>query len=159
MKALAPKLKVLQEDYGNDKLKLNQATMELYKSEKVNPAGGCLPMLVQMPIFIALYYVLQAAVEMRGAPWTGWIKDLSAPDPLWILPVIYMVTMFIQTKLNPTPADPMQARMMLMMPLIFGVTFFFFPSGLVLYWVVSNVFSIGQQWYINKHITNKPVKA
>ena len=159
MKALAPKLKVLQEDYGNDKLKLNQATMELYKSEKVNPAGGCLPMLVQMPIFIALYYVLQAAVEMRGAPWTGWIKDLSAPDPLWILPVIYMVTMFIQTKLNPTPADPMQARMMLMMPLIFGVTFFFFPSGLVLYWVVSNIFSIGQQWYINKHITNKPVKA
>lgn len=159
MKALAPRLKDLQEKFGDDKMKLNQATMELYKTEKVNPAGGCLPMLVQMPVFIALYYVLQAAVEMRGAPWMGWVQDLSSPDKWFVLPVLYMITMFIQTKLNPKPADPMQARMTTWMPLIFGFTFFFFPSGLVLYWVVSNIFSIGQQWYINKHITNAPAKA
>lgn len=149
MKLLAPRLKALQEQHGDDKMKLNQAMMALYKEEKVNPAGGCLPMLLQMPIFLALYYVLQAAVEMRGAPWTGWIHDLSAPDPFYILPVLMMVTMLVQTKLNPKPADPIQAKMMMFMPLIFGFTFFFFPSGLVLYWVVSNIFSIVQQRYMN----------
>lgn len=151
MKLLAPKLKALQEQHGDDKMKLNQSMMALYKDEKVNPAGGCLPMLLQMPIFISFYYVLQAAIEMRGAPWLGWIRDLSAPDPLYILPALMMLTMFIQTKLNPKPADPMQAKMMLFMPLLFGVTFFFFPSGLVLYWVVSNIFSIVQQHIMNKN--------
>lgn len=150
MKLLAPRLKALQEQYKDDKMKLNQAMMALYKQEKVNPAGGCLPMLLQMPIFLALFYVLQAAVEVRGAPWLGWIHDLSLPDPWFILPVLMMVTMFIQTKLNPKPADPLQARMMLFMPLIFGITFFWFPAGLVLYWVVSNIFSIFQQWFMNK---------
>ena len=149
MKVLAPRLKNLQEQYGDDKMKLNQAMMALYKEEKVNPAGGCLPMLIQMPVFLALFYVLQAAVEVRGAPWMGWIHDLSLPDPFYILPVAMMVTMFIQTKLNPKPADPMQAKMMLWMPLIFGVTFFWFPAGLVLYWVVSNIFSIVQQRIMN----------
>ncbi|MGL4767472.1 MAG: membrane protein insertase YidC [Formosimonas sp.] len=150
MKVLAPRLKALQEQYGDDKMKLNQAMMALYKEEKVNPAGGCLPMLAQMPIFIGFYYVLQAAVEMRGAPWVGWIKDLSTPDPYYILPVLMIVTMLIQTKLNPKPADPLQAKMMTWMPLMFGFTFLFFPSGLVLYWVVSNIFSIVQQQYMNK---------
>ena len=150
MKLLAPRLKSLQEQHSDDKMKLNQAMMALYKEEKVNPAGGCLPMLLQMPVFIGFFYVLQAAVEMRGAPWMGWIKDLSTPDPLYILPVLMMITMFVQTKLNPKPADPMQAKMMLWMPLVFGFTFFFFPSGLVLYWVVSNIFSIVQQHYMNK---------
>ncbi|GHA73171.1 membrane protein insertase YidC [Formosimonas limnophila] len=148
MKLLAPRLKQLQEQYGDDRMKMNQAMMALYKEEKVNPAGGCLPMLAQMPIFLALYYVLQAAVEMRGAPWL-WIKDLSLADPFYVLPALMVITMLIQTKLNPKPADPMQAKMMMWMPLIFGVTFFWFPAGLVLYWVVSNIFSIGQQWYMN----------
>jgi len=149
MKLLAPRLKQLQEQHGDDRMKMNQAMMALYKEEKVNPAGGCLPMLAQMPIFLALYYVLQAAVEVRGAPWL-WIKDLSLADPFYVLPALMVITMLIQTRLNPKPADPMQAKMMLWMPLIFGVTFFWFPAGLVLYWVVSNIFSIGQQWYMNK---------
>jgi YidC/Oxa1 family membrane protein insertase len=149
MKVLAPRLKALQEQYGDDKMKLNQAMMAMYKEEKVNPAGGCLPMLLQMPIFLAFFYVLQSAVEMRGAPWFGWIQDLSSPDKLYILPILMMITMFVQTKLNPKPADPMQAKMMLYMPLFFGFTFFFFPSGLVLYWVVSNIFSIVQQRIMN----------
>ena len=149
MKLLAPRLKQLQEQHGDDRMKMNQAMMALYKEEKVNPAGGCLPMLAQMPVFLALYYVLQAAVEVRGAPWL-WIKDLSLADPFYVLPALMVITMLIQTRLNPKPADPMQAKMMLWMPLIFGVTFFWFPAGLVLYWVVSNIFSIGQQWYMNK---------
>ncbi len=150
MRQLAPKIKILQEQYPDDKMKLNQETMALYKAEKVNPAGGCLPMLIQMPVFIALFYVLQAAVEMRGAPWAGWIHDLSLPDPLYILPVLMMVTMILQTWLNPKPADPTQAKMMWIMPFMFAFTFFFFPSGLVLYWVVSNIFSIAQQWVVTK---------
>lgn len=149
MKLLAPRLKQLQEQHGDDRMKMNQAMMALYKEEKVNPAGGCLPMLAQMPVFLALYYVLQAAVEVRGAPWL-WIKDLSLADPFYVLPALMVITMLIQTRLNPKPADPMQAKMMLWMPLIFGVTFFWFPAGLVLYWVISNIFSIGQQWYMNK---------
>jgi len=124
--------------------------MELYKTEKINPLGGCLPILVQMPVFIALYWVLQASAEMRGAPWLGWIQDLTAPDPYFILPVLYAISMYITTKLNPAPADPVQAKMMLFMPLAFSVMFVFFPSGLVLYWVVNNILSIGQQWVITK---------
>ncbi|GAB3437939.1 membrane protein insertase YidC [Massilia solisilvae] len=152
MKTLTPKMQAIRERYKNDPAKMNQATMELYKSEKINPLGGCLPILVQMPVFLALYYVLQASVELRGAPWVGWIHDLTQPDPWFILPVIYAISMFITQKLNPAPADPVQAKMMMFMPLAFSVMFFFFPSGLVLYWVVNNIVSIGQQWVITKKL-------
>ena len=150
VKLVTPKMQAIRERYKNDPAKMNQATMELYKTEKINPLGGCLPILVQMPVFIALYWVLQASIEFRGAPWIGWIGDLSQHDPYCILPVLYAISMFITTKLNPAPADPMQAKMMLFMPLAFSVMFFFFPSGLVLYWVVNNILSIGQQWVITK---------
>jgi YidC/Oxa1 family membrane protein insertase len=150
VKLVTPKMQAIRERYKGDPAKMNQATMELYKTEKINPLGGCLPILVQMPVFIALYWVLQAAVEIRGAPWIGWITNLAAPDPWFILPVLYAISMYITTKLNPAPADPMQAKMMLFMPLAFSVMFFFFPSGLVLYWVVNNVLSIGQQYVISK---------
>ncbi len=150
VKLVTPKMQAIRERYKGDPAKMNQATMELYKTEKINPLGGCLPILVQMPVFIALYWVLQASVEIRGAPWIGWITDLAAPDPWYILPVLYAISMFITTKLNPAPPDPMQAKMMLYMPLAFSVMFFFCPSGLVLYWVVNNVLSIGQQWVITK---------
>jgi YidC/Oxa1 family membrane protein insertase len=131
---------------------MNQATMELYKAEKINPLGGCLPILVQMPVFIALYWVLQASVEMRGAPWVGWIQDLTQPDPWFILPVLYAISMFLTQKMNPAPADPVQAKMMLFMPVAFSVMFFFFPSGLVLYWVVNNLISMAQQYVITKKL-------
>jgi len=150
MKVLAPKMEKLKEIYGEDRQKLNMAMMELYKTEKINPLGGCLPILVQIPVFIALYWVLLASIELRHAPWLGWIQDLSAPDPYFILPVIYAVSMFVQTRLNPQPADPVQARVMLVMPIVFSVFFLFFPAGLVLYWVVQNLLSILQQWHINK---------
>ncbi len=150
MKVLAPKMEKLKQLYGDDRQKLNQAMMELYRTEKINPLGGCLPILVQIPVFIALYWVLLASIELRHAPWLGWIQDLSAPDPYFILPVIYAVSMFVQTKLNPQPADPVQARVMLAMPIVFSVFFLFFPSGLVLYWVVQNLLSIVQQWHINR---------
>jgi YidC/Oxa1 family membrane protein insertase len=150
MKVLAPKMEKLKQMYGDDRQKMNQAMMELYRTEKINPLGGCLPILVQIPVFIALYWVLLASVELRHAPWLGWIQDLSAPDPYYILPVIYAVSMFVQTKLNPQPADPVQAKVMLMMPIMFSVFFLFFPSGLVLYWVVQNLLSILQQWHINR---------
>ena len=159
MKNLSPKMKELQERHKDDRAKLNQATMELYRAEKVNPMGGCLPIVVQIPFFIALYSTLLASVEMRGAPWLGWIHDLAAPDPFYILPVIMMASMFIQYKLNPAPPDPTQAKMMLVMPLIFGVTFFFFPAGLVLYWVVNNGLSILQQWQITRMIGGRSPKA
>jgi len=152
MKVVAPKMTAIREKYKSDPAKMNQATMELYKKEKINPLGGCLPILVQMPVFLALYWVLQASVEFRGAPWILWIQDLSAHDPWCILPILYAISMFVQQKLNPAPADPMQAKMMLFMPLIFSVMFFFFPSGLVLYWVVNNLLSIAQQWVINKKL-------
>jgi YidC/Oxa1 family membrane protein insertase len=150
MKVLAPKMEKLKQMYGEDRQKMNQAMMELYKTEKINPLGGCLPILVQIPVFIALYWVLLASIELRHAPWLGWIQDLSAPDPYFILPIIYAVSMFVQTKLNPQPADPVQARIMLFMPIMFSVFFLFFPSGLVLYWVVQNLLSILQQWHINR---------
>ena len=150
MKVLGPKMEKLKQLYGDDRQKLNQAMMELYKTEKINPLGGCLPIVVQIPVFIALYWVLLASIELRHAPWLGWIQDLSAPDPYFILPVIYAVSMFVQTKLNPQPADPVQAKVMLMMPIVFSVFFLFFPAGLVLYWVVQNLLTILQQWHINR---------
>jgi YidC/Oxa1 family membrane protein insertase len=150
MKAVTPKMTEIRERHKGDPQKMNQAMMELYKTEKINPLGGCLPIVVQIPVFIALYWVLLASVEMRNAPWLGWIHDLASPDPFYILPVIMAVSMFVQTKLNPVPPDPIQAKVMLFMPIIFSVMFFFFPSGLVLYWVVNNVLSISQQWVINK---------
>jgi len=159
MKQVAPRLSALREKFGDDKQKLNAAMMEMYRTEKINPLGGCLPMLVQIPVFISLYWVLLASVEMRGAPWIGWITDLSVRDPWFILPAVMMATMFLQIKLNPTPPDPMQAKVMMIMPLVFGGMMFFFPSGLVLYWVVNNILSIAQQWVITRKIANEPVKA
>ena len=159
MKAVAPRLAALKERFGDDRVKMNQAMMELYKQEKINPLGGCLPIVVQIPVFISLYWVLLASVEMRNAPWLGWIHDLAAPDPYYILPLIMAITMFIQVKLNPTPPDPMQAKMMMLMPLVFSVMFFFFPSGLVLYWLVNNVYSIAQQWVINRKFLGGATKA
>jgi YidC/Oxa1 family membrane protein insertase len=152
MKVLTPRLAQLKERFGDDKQRLNQEMMKMYQTEKVNPLGGCLPILVQIPVFISLYWVLLGAVEMRDAPWILWIKDLASADPYYILPVIMMVSMFVQTKLNPTPPDPIQAKVMMMMPLIFGFMFFWFPAGLVLYWVVNNVLSITQQWQITRLI-------
>src|SRR5690625_937814 len=152
MKQVTPRMQALREQYGDDRAKLNQAMMELYRNEKINPLGGCLPMIVQIPVFIALYWVLLGSVEMRGAPWILWIKNLAAPDPYFILPAIMMATMFLQIKLNPTPPDPMQARVMMIMPLVFGGMMFFFPAGLVLYWVVNNALSIAQQQLINHRI-------
>jgi YidC/Oxa1 family membrane protein insertase len=157
MKALAPKIEAMKARYGDDKLKMNQAMMELYRGEKVNPLGGCLPILVQMPFFIALYWVLLSAVELRHAPWIGWITDLSTPDPYYVLPLIMGISMFVQTKLNPAPADPVQAKVMTIMPIVFSIMFFFFPAGLVLYWTMQNLLGIAQQWYINKTFTPAPV--
>ena len=152
MKMVAPRLQALKEKFGDDRQKLNTAMMEMYRTEKINPLGGCLPIVVQIPVFISLYYVLGSSVELRGAPWILWVKDLAVQDPYFILPVIMMATMFIQMKLNPTPPDPMQAKVMLFMPLVFGAMMFFFPSGLVLYWCVNNILSIAQQWYIMRQM-------
>ena len=151
MKLVAPKLKALQEQYANDKQQLQMKMMELYRQEKINPLGGCLPILVQIPVFIALYWVLLSAVELRHAPWIGWIHDLSAPDPWYILPVIYAITAWLQVKLSPTPiTDPVQAKIFQIMPIAFSVLFLFFPAGLVLYWLVNNVLQIAQQWQVNR---------
>lgn len=152
MRAVAPKLAALKEQHGDDRQKMSQAMMELYKKEKINPLGGCLPILVQMPVFLALYWVLLESVEMRQAPWMFWITDLSIKDPFFILPLIMGATMFIQQQLNPAPPDPMQAKVMKMMPIIFTFFFLWFPAGLVLYWVVNNCLSIAQQWYITRKI-------
>ena len=152
MKQVTPRLMKMREQYGDDRVKLNQAMMELYKQEKINPLGGCLPIVVQIPVFIALYWVLLASVELRQAPFYGWIKDLSAVDPYYLLPALMMGSMVIQTKMSPTPPDPVQAKVMMIMPFAFGVMFFFFPSGLVLYWLVNNILSIAQQWQITRMI-------
>ncbi|MEW5889129.1 MAG: membrane protein insertase YidC [Pseudomonadota bacterium] len=160
MRLVTPKLMKIKEQYGNDRVRMNQEMMELYKKEKINPLGGCLPILVQIPVFIALYWVLLGSVEMRHAPWLGWIQDLSAKDPYFILPVIMGVTMFVQTKLNPTPPDPIQAKVMLAMPIVFTFMFLWFPAGLVLYWTVNNILSIAQQWQITRMIEGgKPKTA
>jgi YidC/Oxa1 family membrane protein insertase len=152
MRQVTPRMTALRERYGDDKAKLNMEMMNLYKTEKINPLGGCLPIAVQIPVFIALYWALLGAVEMRDAPWIGWITDLSSQDPYYVLPVIMMATMLIQTKLNPTPPDPVQAKVTMIMPFVFGVMFFFFPAGLVLYWCVNNTLSIIQQWQITRMI-------
>ncbi len=148
MRLVQPKMQRIREQFADDKARMNQAMMELYRTEKINPLGGCLPMVVQIPVFIALYWVLLGSVELRHAPFVGWIHDLSAQDPYYILPLIMTASMFIQQRMSPKPPDPIQAKVMLFMPLAFSVMFFFFPAGLVLYWVVNNVLSITQQWQI-----------
>lgn len=153
MRKLQPRMQALKERYGDDRQGMNKALMELYKKEKINPLGGCLPILVQIPVFIALYWVLFEAVELRQAPFILWIQDLSAKDPYFVLPILMGVTMVIQQKLNPAPLDPIQAKVMMALPFVFTIFFLFFPSGLVLYWVVNNSLSIAQQWVITKRIS------
>lgn len=152
MRRLSPKLKALKERYGDDRQKMSQAMMAIYKKEKINPLGGCLPILVQIPVFISLYWVLLESVEMRQAPFALWITDLSAKDPFYVLPLLMGISMFIQQKLNPPPMDPVQQKIMQALPIIFTAFFAFFPAGLVLYWVVNNCLSIAQQWYITRKI-------
>ena len=168
MRELAPRLQSMKEKFGDDKQKMQQSMMELYKTEKINPMSGCLPILVQIPVFIAFYWMLSGTVELRHAPFFGWIQDLAAPDtlfgvipksipllggmPIGLLPILMGATMIIQTFLNPPPTDPVQAQVMKIMPIVFSIFFFFFPAGLVLYWLVNNILSIAQQWYVNKTI-------
>lgn len=152
MRKLTPRIQALKDRYGDDKQRMQAAMMEMYKKEKINPLGGCLPMLIQMPFFIALYWVLMESVELRQAPWILWIQDLSIKDPYFILPVIMGASMYVQQKLNPAPPDPMQAKMIMALPFVFTVMFAFFPSGLVLYWVMNNILSIAQQYVITKRI-------
>ncbi len=160
MKIVAPKMKALQEQYANDKQQLQIRMMELYKTEKINPLGGCLPIVVQIPVFIALYWVLLSAVELRHAPWIGWIHDLSAPDPYFVLPIVYAITAWLQVKLSPTPVtDPIQQKMFQIMPIAFSVMFLFFPSGLVLYWLVNNSLQIAQQWHVNRMLVSEAAVA
>ena len=156
MKAINPKIMEMRERLKDKPQEMQQQMMKIYKDEKVNPMGGCFPIMVQIPVFIALYWVLLSSVEMRGAPWTLWIKDLSTPDPYFILPVVMTLTTMLQTALNPAPPDPLQAKLMWFMPLIFSVMFFFFPSGLVLYWITNNILSIAQQWMINTRMGVPP---
>ncbi|MBP0600392.1 membrane protein insertase YidC [Herbaspirillum sp. LeCh32-8] len=169
MKAVAPRMQAIRERHKGDPQAMNREMMAMYKTEKINPLGGCLPIAIQIPVFISLYWVLLASVEMRGAPWLGWIHDLTAPDtlfgtipyfnmPVGLLPIIMAGSMFLQTKLNPTPPDPVQAKVMMFMPLVFSFMFFFFPSGLVLYWVTNNILSIAQQWVITKNIESGKTK-
>ena len=168
MRVLAPKLQKLKEQYGDDRQRMQQAMMELYKTEKINPLGGCMPIVVQIPVFIALYWVLLASVELRHAPFMLWITDLAAPDtlfgvwfgmPIGLLPILMAATMWVQTLLNPEPPDPVQAKVMKIMPIVFSVFFFFFPAGLVLYWLVNNVLSIAQQWRITRVLEREAASA
>ena len=171
MKEVQPRLVAMKEQFKGEPQKMNQAMMEMYRKEKINPLGGCLPVVIQIPVFIALYWVLLSSVELRGAPWILWVHDLSLPDtsisdllgitqlfPIGILPIVMALSMFVQTKLNPTPPDPIQAKVMLYMPIVFSIMFFFFPAGLVLYWVVNNLLSIAQQWQINQMFGKKLAK-
>jgi len=158
MRQITPRLQALKDRYGDDKQRLNQAMMELYKTEKINPLGGCLPVLIQIPVFIALYWVLLESVELRQAPFVLWLNNLSAPDPYFILPLIMGVSMFVQQKLNPAPPDPLQAKIMMSLPFVFTVFFAFFPSGLVLYWTVNNLLSIAQQWKITRDLEREMAK-
>ena len=152
MRRVAPKLKSLKDQYGDDRQKMSGAMMELYKKEKINPLGGCLPILVQMPVFIALYWVILESVQLRHAPFMFWITDLSVKDAYFVLPILMGISMFIQMQLNPAPPDPMQAKIMKIMPVMMTVFFLWFPSGLVLYWLVNNILSISQQWVITRQI-------
>ena len=156
MKAVNPRVMAMRERFKDNPQQMQQEMMKIYREEKVNPLGGCLPIVVQIPVFIALYWVLLSSVEMRNAPWIGWIRDLSTPDPYFILPTVMTLTTVLQTALNPQPPDPMQAKMMWIMPLVFSVMFFFFPAGLVLYWITNNVLSISQQWLINTRMGVPP---
>ncbi|MDO8442133.1 MAG: membrane protein insertase YidC [Polaromonas sp.] len=156
MKAINPKIMEMRERLKDKPQEMQQAMMKIYRDEKVNPMGGCFPIMIQIPVFIALYWVLLSSVEMRNAPWILWIKDLSSPDPYYILPLVMAATTMLQTALNPTPPDPMQAKLMWYMPLIFSVMFFFFPAGLVLYWITNNILSIAQQWVINTRMGVPP---
>lgn len=159
MRKVQPRLLALRERYKNDRAKLNKAMMDMYKEEKINPLGGCFPILVQIPVFIALYWVLLESVELRQSGFILWINDLSSPDPYFVLPLVMGATMFIQQKLNPAPMDPVQEKVMLMLPFIFTVFFAFFPSGLVLYWVVNNTLSIAQQWLITRNMEKAGIKT
>ena len=156
MKAINPKITEMRARLKDKPQEMQQAMMKIYREEKVNPMGGCFPIMIQIPVFIALYWVLLSSVEMRNAPWIGWIHDLSSPDPFFILPVVMAMTTMLQTALNPAPPDPMQAKLMWFMPLIFSVMFFFFPAGLVLYWITNNILSITQQWIINTRMGVPP---
>ncbi len=156
MKAINPRIMEMRERLKDNPQQMQQEMMRIYREEKVNPMGGCLPIMVQIPVFIALYWVLLSSVEMRGAPWIGWVHDLAAPDPFFILPVLMTLSTLLQTALNPAPPDPMQAKMMWIMPLMFSVMFFFFPAGLVLYWLTNNILSIAQQWIINTRMGVPP---
>ncbi|MEG0053469.1 MAG: membrane protein insertase YidC [Comamonas sp.] len=156
MKAINPKIQEMRERLKDKPQQMQQEMMRIYREEKVNPMGGCLPILIQMPVFMALYWVLQSSVEIRNAPWIGWIHDLSSPDPFFILPLLMTLSSLLQTALNPAPPDPMQAKMMWIMPLMFSVMFFFFPAGLVLYWLTNNILSIAQQWIINTRMGVPP---
>jgi len=152
MRKMQPRIQALRDRYGDDKQRLNQAMMEIYKKEKINPLGGCLPILVQIPVFIALYWMLLESVELRQAPFMFWINDLSIKDPFYVLPILMGASMFVQQRLNPTPPDPIQAKIMMALPFVFTVMFLWFPSGLVLYWLVNNILSIAQQWHITRRI-------
>ena len=158
MRNLQPRLKALQERYKDDRQKLSEAMMDLYKREKVNPAAGCLPILIQMPFFLAFYWVLLESVEMRQAPFMLWINDLSSRDPLFILPILMGAAMLAQQQLNPAPADPIQARVMRILPIVFTVFFAFFPAGLVLYWFTNTILGVAQQWQINRGVTREGLK-
>ncbi len=159
MRNLQPRINSLKERCGEDKQKFSQEMMGLYKKEKINPLGGCLPIVIQIPVFIALYYVLLGSVELREAPFFGWIQDLSAKDPFYVLPILMGASMFFQQRLNPTPPDPIQAKVMMFMPIVFTVLFLNFPSGLVLYWFVNNLLSMAQQWYITRKIEMSSLKS
>ncbi|HTJ97877.1 MAG TPA: membrane protein insertase YidC, partial [Rhodocyclaceae bacterium] len=158
MRVVTPMMAKIKENFKDDRARQNQEMMELYKREKINPIGGCLPVLVQIPVFISLYWVLLGTVEMRNAPWLGWLTDLSVKDPFFVLPLIMGATMFFQMRLNPTPPDPVQAKVMMFMPVIFTVMFLWFPSGLVLYWTVNNLLSIAQQWHVTRSIERANAK-
>lgn len=155
MRRVQPRMVAIKERYGSDRQRLNKAMMELYKTEKINPLGGCLPILVQIPVFISLYWVLLESVELRQSPFIFWIQDLSAMDPYYVLPLLMGASMLIQQRLNPAPIDPVQQKVMAMLPIVFTVFFAFFPAGLVLYWVVNNILSIAQQWYITSKVVPK----
>jgi YidC/Oxa1 family membrane protein insertase len=157
MKAINPRITEMRERLKSDPQKMQQEMMKIYREEKVNPLGGCFPILIQIPVFIALYWVLLSSVEMRNAPWIGWINDLSTKDPYFVMPLVMTLTTIVQTALNPLPPDPLQAKMMWIMPLVFSVMFFFFPAGLVLYWITNNLLTIAQQAYIN-HKMGVPLK-
>jgi YidC/Oxa1 family membrane protein insertase len=158
MRKLQPKMATLKERFGDDRQKLNQAMMEMYKKEKINPLGGCLPIVVQIPVFISLYWVLLETVELRQAPFMFWLKDLSTHDPFYVLPVLMGISMFAQQRLSPAPPDPIQAKVMMAMPVIFTFFFLFFPSGLVLYWLCNNLLSITQQYFITRRIESGKIK-